>query len=153
MWQMPQDCRSGAQPRPGRDRGVPFAVNRLEMPLTLLIADDNDLFVNVLEGLLERESSIRVVARAANGEAAAQLADELGPDVVLMDLSMPNVDGFEATARILEASPGTAVVVLTGSDDPVDRERARRAGAVGYVTKDRILAELIETIRSVASGR
>jgi two-component system, NarL family, response regulator DesR len=109
--------------------------------------------VNVLEGLLERESSIRVVARAANGEAAAQLADELGPDVVLMDLSMPNVDGFEATARILEASPGTAVVVLTGSDDPVDRERARRAGAVGYVTKDRILAELIETIRSVASGR
>jgi DNA-binding NarL/FixJ family response regulator len=123
------------------------------MPLTLLIADDNDLFVNALEGLLERESSIRVVARAANGEAAAQLADELGPDVVLMDLSMPNVDGFEATARILEASPGTAVVVLTGSDDPVDRERARRAGAVGYVTKDRILAELIETIRSVASGR
>jgi DNA-binding NarL/FixJ family response regulator len=123
------------------------------MPLTLLIADDNDLFVNALEGLLERESSIRVVARAANGEAAAQLADELGPDVVLMDLSMPNVDGFEATARILEASPGTAVVVLTGSDDPVDRERARRAGAVGYVTKDRILAELIDTIRSVASGR
>jgi two-component system, NarL family, response regulator DesR len=123
------------------------------MPLTLLIADDNDLFVNALEGLLERESSIRVVARAANGEAAAQLADELGPDVVLMDLSMPNVDGFEATARILEASPGTAVVVLTGSDDPVDRERARHAGAVGYVTKDRILAELIETIRSVAPGR
>jgi two-component system, NarL family, response regulator DesR len=123
------------------------------MPLTLLIADDNDLFVNALEGLLERESSIRVVARAANGEAAAQLADELGPDVVLMDLSMPNVDGFEATARILEASPGTAVVVLTGSDDPVDRERAHRAGAVGYVTKDRILAELIETIRSVAAGR
>jgi two-component system, NarL family, response regulator DesR len=150
---MPQGFRSGAQPPLGRDPGASFLVNSLFMPLTLLIADDNDLFVNALEGLLERESSIRVVARAANGEAAAQLADELGPDVVLMDLSMPNVDGFEATARILEASPGTAVVVLTGSDDPVDRERARRAGAVGYVTKDRILAELIETIRSVASGR
>jgi DNA-binding NarL/FixJ family response regulator len=123
------------------------------MTLTLLIADDNDLFVNALEGLLERESSIRVVARAANGEAAAHLAAELGPDVVLMDLSMPNIDGFEATARILERSPGTAVVVLTGSDDPDDQERARSAGAVGYVTKDRILAELVETIRSVASER
>jgi DNA-binding NarL/FixJ family response regulator len=123
------------------------------MALTLLIADDNDLFVNALEGLLERESSIRVVARAANGEAAAQLAAELGPDVVLMDLSMPNVDGFEATARILEESPETAVVVLTGSDDPVDQERARSVGAVGYVTKDRILVELVETIYSVASDR
>jgi DNA-binding NarL/FixJ family response regulator len=123
------------------------------MTVTLLIADDNDLFVNALEGLLERESSIRVVARAANGEAAAQLAAELGPDVVLMDLSMPNIDGFEATARIVEESPGTAVVVLTGSDDPDDQERARSAGAVGYVTKDRILVELVETIRTVASGR
>jgi DNA-binding NarL/FixJ family response regulator len=123
------------------------------MALTLLIADDNDLFVNALEGLLEGDSSIRVVARAANGEAAAQLAAELGPDVVLMDLSMPNIDGFEATARILKKSPETAVVVLTGSDDPADQERARSAGAVGYVTKDRILVELMETIHSVASNR
>ena len=123
------------------------------MALTLLIADDNDLFVNALEGLLEGDSSIRVVARAANGEAAAQLAAELGPDVVLVDLSMPNIDGFEATARILKKSPETAVVVLTGSDDPADQERARSAGAVGYVTKDRILVELVETIHSVASNR
>jgi len=123
------------------------------MALTLLIADDNDLFVNALEGLLEVDSSIRVVARAANGEAAAQLAAELGPDIVLMDLSMPNIDGFEATARILKKSPETAVVVLTGSDDPADQERARSAGAVGYVTKDRILVELVETIHSVASNR
>jgi DNA-binding NarL/FixJ family response regulator len=123
------------------------------MALTLLIADDNDLFVNALEGLLEGDSSIRVVARAANGEAAAQLAAELGPDVVLMDLSMPNIDGFEATARILKKSPETAVVVLTGSEDPADQERARSAGAVGYVTKDRILVELMETIHSVASNR
>ena len=123
------------------------------MALTLLIADDNDLFVNALEGLLEGDSSIRVVARAANGEAAAQLAAELGPDVVLMDLSMPNIDGFEATARILKKSPETAVVVLTGSDDPADQERARSAGAVGYVTKDRILVELVETIHSVTSNR
>jgi DNA-binding NarL/FixJ family response regulator len=123
------------------------------MALTLLIADDNDLFVKALEGLLEGDSSIRVVARAANGEAAAQLAAELGPDVVLMDLSMPNIDGFEATARILKKSPETAVIVLTGSDDPADQVRARSAGAVGYVTKDRILVELVETIHSVTSNR
>jgi DNA-binding NarL/FixJ family response regulator len=133
--------------------GACFPVRPLVMTLTLLIADDNDLFVNALEGLLEREPSIRVVARAANGEAAAQLAAELGPDVVLMDLSMPNIDGFEATLRIREKSPETAVVVLTGSDDPDDQERARSAGAAGYVTKDRILVDLVETIRSVTSGR
>jgi len=122
------------------------------MALTLLIADDNDLFVNA-----RRVAGGRLVDPggrwAANGEAAAQLAAELGPDVVLMDLSMPNIDGFEATARILKKSPETAIVVLTGSDDPADQERARSAGAVGYVTKDRILVELVETIHSVASNR
>jgi two-component system response regulator DesR len=122
-------------------------------PLTVLIADDNGLFVTALEGLLESEDSIRVIARAENGDTAALLAAELRPDVVLMDLSMPQVDGFEATTRILEEVPGTAIVVVTGSNDPDDVERARTAGAVGYVTKDRILAELVVAIRSaVASG-
>jgi DNA-binding NarL/FixJ family response regulator len=84
-------------------------------PLTVLIADDNGLFVRALEGLLESEESIRVIARAENGETAAHLAAELRPDVVLMDLSMPHLDGFEATTRILEEAPGAAIVVLTGS--------------------------------------
>jgi DNA-binding NarL/FixJ family response regulator len=70
-----------------------------------------------------------------------------------MDLSMPNVDGFEASAMIRKQSPGTAIVVLTGSDDPADQERARTAGAAGYVTKDRILGELVTTIRSVTAPR
>jgi DNA-binding NarL/FixJ family response regulator len=122
-------------------------------PLTVLIADDNGLFATALEGLLESEDSIRVVARAENGETAAHLAAELRPDVVLMDLSMPHLDGFEATTRILEEVPGTAIVVVTGSDDPDDVERARTVGAAGYVTKDRILGELVVAIRSaVASG-
>jgi two-component system response regulator DesR len=122
-------------------------------PLTVLIADDNSLFVTALEGLLESEDSIRVIARAENGDTAAHLAAELRPDVVLMDLSMPQVDGFEATTRILEEVPETAIVVVTGSNDPDDVERARMAGAAGYVTKDRILAELVVAIRSaVASG-
>jgi len=118
----------------------------------VLIADDNGLFARALEGLLESEESIRVIARAENGETAARLAAELRPDVVLMDLSMPRVDGFEATTRIREESPGTAIVVLTGSNDPDDVERARSAGAAGYVTKDRILAELVAAIRSAAAA-
>jgi DNA-binding NarL/FixJ family response regulator len=121
-------------------------------PLTVLIADDNGLFARALEGLLESEESIRVIARAENGETAARLAAELRPDVVLMDLSMPQVDGFEATTRIREEAPGTAIVVLTGSNDPDDDERARSAGAAGYVTKDRILAELVAAIRSAAAA-
>jgi DNA-binding NarL/FixJ family response regulator len=121
-------------------------------PLTVLIADDNGLFARALEGLLESEESIRVIARAENGESAARLASELRPDVVLMDLSMPHVDGFEATSRIREEAPGTAIVVLTGSNDPDDVERAQSAGAVGYVTKDRILAELVGAIRSAAAA-
>jgi two-component system nitrate/nitrite response regulator NarL len=122
-------------------------------PLKLLIVDDNDLFVSALEGLLETESSLEIVARAANGAAAAELAADLRPDVVLMDLSMPKVDGFEATALIREQVPEASIVVLTGSDDPADQERARAAGAAGYVTKDRILGELVATIHSVKRPR
>jgi DNA-binding NarL/FixJ family response regulator len=122
-------------------------------PLTLLIVDDNELFVSALEGLLDNDASVRVVARASNGRTATELAASLRPDVVLMDLSMPQMDGFEATEKILADSPGTAVVVLTGSDDPADQERAHTAGAAGYVTKDRILVELLETIHSAVSER
>jgi two-component system, NarL family, nitrate/nitrite response regulator NarL len=120
-------------------------------PLKLLIVDDNDLFVSALEGFLETEASLEVIARAANGVVAVELAADLQPDVVLMDLSMPSVDGFEATAMVREQAPESAIVVLTGSDDPADQERARAAGAAGYITKDRILGELVATIHSVTS--
>ena len=117
-------------------------------PLTVLIADDNGLFATALQGILGDEESIEVVGHAADGEEAARLAAELAPDVVLMDLSMPRVDGFEATRRIRANTPGTAVVVLTGSLDVDDEARAKEAGAQGFVTKDRILAELVNAIRS-----
>jgi DNA-binding NarL/FixJ family response regulator len=119
-------------------------------PLTVLIADDNGLFATALQGILDDEESIEVVGRAADGEEAARLAAELGPDVVLMDLSMPRLDGFEATRRIRVSTPGTAVVVLTGSLDSDDAARAKEAGAAGFVTKDRILVELVTAIRSAA---
>src|ERR671932_2365317 len=122
-------------------------------PLTLVIVDSNKLVVITLEGLPDNDASVRVVARASNGRTATEVAASLRPDVVLMDLSMPQMDGFEATEKILADSPGTAVVVLTGSDDPADQERAHIAGAAGYVTKDRILVELLETIHSAVSER
>ena len=117
-------------------------------PLTVLIADDNGLFATALQGILDEEESIEVVGRAADGEEAARLAAELAPDVVLMDLSMPRLDGFEATRRIRASTPDTAVVVLTGSLDSDDAARAKEAGAIGFVTKDRILVELVTAIRS-----
>jgi DNA-binding NarL/FixJ family response regulator len=118
--------------------------------VTVLIADDNGLFARALETLLEAEERIAIVGCVENGEQAARKAVELAPDVVLMDLSMPRLDGIEATRRIREEAPGTAVVVLTGSADQSDIERAEEAGAARYVTKDRILRELIEAIRSAA---
>jgi DNA-binding NarL/FixJ family response regulator len=119
-------------------------------PLTVLIADDNGLFASALHGILETDASIEVVGHAADGEEAIRLATELTPDVVLMDLSMPRVDGLEATRRVRAAIPEMAVVVLTGSLDTADAERAVEAGAAGYVTKDRILEELVAAIHSAA---
>jgi DNA-binding NarL/FixJ family response regulator len=119
-------------------------------PLRLLIADDNGLFAQALNALLEAEESVVVVGHAVDGEEAARMAADLEPDVVLMDLSMPRLDWFDATRRIREESPKTAVVVVTGSGDRADFERAQSAGAVGYVTKDRILGELVDAIRSAA---
>lgn len=119
-------------------------------PLTVLIADDNRLFAEALEALLDVEESIRIVASVGDGRAAARRAIELAPDVVLMDLSMPRLDGFQAMRLIRAEAPGTAVVVLTGSGDSADAERAEAAGAAGYVTKDRMSAELLDAIRSAA---
>jgi two-component system response regulator DesR len=116
----------------------------------VLIADDNELFSSALGAILEPESGVVVLGLAGDGDEALQLARELRPDVVLMDLSMPVLDGFVATERIRAEVPETQVVVVTGSADDDDVERARTAGAAGYVTKDRIAAELVQAVRSAA---
>lgn len=116
----------------------------------VLIADDHSLFVDALRALLETEHGIDVVATAPNGLEAVERAVELEPEVVLMDVSMPVLDGFEATRAIRQRAPGTRVLVVTGSNAKEDLERAREAGAAGYVSKDRIAAELVEAIREAA---
>ena len=112
----------------------------------VLIADDDPLFMDALEAILGIESQIEIAGRAQDGEEAMRLAGELSPDIVLMDLSMPVVDGFEASRRIRLESLATAVVVLTGSSYAEDMEKAYDAGASGYVTKDRIAQDLVRTV-------
>jgi DNA-binding NarL/FixJ family response regulator len=128
------------------------AAAKLESPIRVLIADDHRLFAEALEAILAGESTIEVVGRARNGAEALELALELEPDLVLMDISMPVMDGVEATRRIREARPGASVLMLTGSNTAVDVDRSRGAGAAGYVTKDRIASELVEAIVE-AAGR
>jgi DNA-binding NarL/FixJ family response regulator len=113
--------------------------------MRVLIADDEPLFAEALELLLEGDTRIEVVGRATDGARAVELAQQLEPDLVLMDLSMPGIDGFDATKRITETVPAR-VLVLTGSEDPADVAKARRAGAVGYITKDRIAETLVTAI-------
>jgi DNA-binding NarL/FixJ family response regulator len=117
--------------------------------IRVLIADDHRLFAEALEAILQTDERIEVIGQASDGRVAVDLARELRPDVILMDISMPVLDGIEA-ARELGDSDATAVLMLTGSNSPSDVDRARQAGARGYVTKDRIAAELIDAIVEVA---
>jgi DNA-binding NarL/FixJ family response regulator len=120
--------------------------------IRVLIVDDHRLFAEALDAILASEPEIEVVGRAGNGEEAVEQALELQPDVILMDIAMPVVDGVEATKRIREHVPGACILMLTGSNSRADVARARDAGAAAYVTKDRIAAQLIEAIRELAAA-
>jgi DNA-binding NarL/FixJ family response regulator len=115
----------------------------------LLIADDHLLFAEALESILATDERFDVVALARDGREAVDRALELRPDVVLMDISMPVLDGFDATRELREQWPDACVLMLTGSNARADVDRARQAGAAGYVTKDRIASELVEAILEV----
>ena len=121
--------------------------------IRVLIADDHRLFAEALEVILAGDERIDVVGHAGDGRQAVRLAQELKPDVVLMDISMPVLDGIEA-ARQIQAFDGDAcILMLTGSNSRTDVDRARQAGASGYVTKDRIAAELIDAIVEISARR
>jgi DNA-binding NarL/FixJ family response regulator len=124
---------------------------RVEQPIRVLIADDHRLFAEALEAILAAESRIDVVGRARNGAEALDMVLDLNPDIVLMDISMPVMDGVEATRRIREARPEACVLMLTGSNAAADVDRSRDAGAAGYVTKDRIASELVDAIVETAT--
>jgi DNA-binding NarL/FixJ family response regulator len=128
---------------------VEVAAN-IDAGIRVLIADDHRLFSEALEAILTADSRVDVVGHAADGAEAVKLALALEPDVVLMDISMPVMDGFQATRQIRKQQPQASILVLTGSDSRNDVDRAREAGAAGYVTKDRIAAEVIEAIVEIA---
>jgi len=120
--------------------------------IRLLIADDHAVVRTGLRHLVATFDGVELVGAAANGDEAVALCAEHGPDVVLMDLEMPVLDGIEATRRIVEAAPGVAVVVLTSFSDREQILRALDAGAIGYLLKDAEPAELERAVRAAARG-
>ena len=118
----------------------------------VLVSDDHRLFAEALEAVLGTEPELEVVGRAADGREALELAESLEPDVVLLDISMPVMDGFEAAAQIAKLPTKPAVLMLSGSNAPHDIDQARRAGASGYVTKDAIAARLVAAILAAAAA-
>jgi DNA-binding NarL/FixJ family response regulator len=121
-------------------------------PTRVLQADDHTLFREGVASLLERVGDIRLVGEAATGEEAVRLAEELLPDVVLMDLKMPGMGGIEATRTIVGRNPHTGVIVVTMFEDDESVFAALKAGARGYVLKDADRGMLLRAIRAVARG-
>jgi DNA-binding NarL/FixJ family response regulator len=122
------------------------------MTVRVLVADDQALFREALTTLLEVQAGIEVVGEAANGEEAVRSSAELRPDVVLMDLRMPVLDGIAATARLRAEQPAVRVLALTTFDDDEDVFAALRAGAVGYLLKDVTSARLVEALVAAEQG-
>ena len=123
------------------------------MALRILLADDHAVVRDGVRALLEKQSDMSVVAEAADGREAAQLAEEFSPDVVVMDIGMPNLNGIDATRRILTSHPQTAVVILSMHQDESYVLRSLKAGAKGYLLKDSLRSDVLDAIRAVAQGR
>ena len=121
--------------------------------IRVLIADDQALFRRGLYVVLGTEDAIKVVAEAENGEEAIAKTEELAPDVVLMDVRMPRVNGIDAARRIREISPSTKILMLTVSDEEDDLYEAIKAGANGYLLKEISVEEVPRAIRAVAQGQ
>src|SRR5215212_50368 len=120
--------------------------------LRILVAEDHPLFRKGMISLLESVPEFEVVGEAATGEEAVARAAQLQPDVVLMDLQMPHVNGIEATRRILQESPNVRVLVITLFEDDDSVFMALKAGARGYVLKDSDEEEMLASIRAVGKG-
>ncbi|MBZ5608681.1 MAG: response regulator transcription factor [Acidobacteriia bacterium] len=119
----------------------------------ILLADDHNILRDGMRLLLERQPGFTVVGEAADGRETIELAAEHAPDVVVMDIAMPNLNGIEATRRIVDKHPGIGVVILSMHYDESYVLRSLKAGARGYLLKDALKAELIAAIRAVAEGR
>lgn len=122
-------------------------------PIRVLIVDDHEIVREGLETLLSEETGVKVVGQATNGVEAFALAADLQPDVILMDLMMPELDGIEATRRIRSTGLASQILVLTSFADDQKVREAIEAGAIGYLLKDVLKADLLRAIQSAAQGK
>jgi DNA-binding NarL/FixJ family response regulator len=123
-----------------------------DTPLRIVLADDHPLVRDALRRTLDTQPDMDVVGEASDGQEAVELCISLRPDLVLMDVRMPNLDGLEATRQIKKEVPGTIVLILTASDWPYDFSEALKAGAAGYMLKVAPIPETIDAVRKVAAG-
>lgn len=123
------------------------------MSINILIADDHNVFRSGIRRLLEQDKEITVVGEVKSGEEAIKWVRSSEPDVILMDIKMPGIGGYEATSRIHKTHPGVKILVLTSANTKFYAKHLLKVGALGFVTKNAGVEELIEAIRTVYDGR
>jgi two-component system, NarL family, response regulator NreC len=122
-------------------------------PVRILLADDHTVMRNGLRLLLERQPHLQVVGEAADGRQAVALSESANPDVVIMDIGMPNLNGIEATRQIVNHNPRTAIAILSMHSDESYVIRALKAGARAYLLKDSAEADLLAAVRALTEGK
>src|SRR5687767_13884905 len=122
-------------------------------PIRVLIVDDHALFRRGLAQVLLFEEGIEVVGEGEDGEDGVEKAEELAPDVVLMDVRMPRISGIDATRRLASSLPSTKILMLTMSDEEDDLYEAIKAGATGYLLKEISVEEVADAVRAVVNGQ
>jgi two-component system response regulator NreC len=127
--------------------------SRKAIRLRLVLADDHTMMRSGLRLLLERESDFSIVGEAGDGRQAIEIVEAQSPDIVIMDIAMPNMNGIEAARRITDAHPMTSVIILSMHSDESYVLRALNAGARGYLLKDSAESDLISAVRAVSEGK
>jgi DNA-binding NarL/FixJ family response regulator len=122
-------------------------------PIRVLLADDDELYLDSLRGLIEHQPELSVAATARDGLAAIELADELAPDAVVIDLHMPLLDGVTAVARLRHDHPNLCLIALTADPDPTLHAAVSEAGADGVLLKGELVETLLERLGQVRSAR
>jgi DNA-binding NarL/FixJ family response regulator len=123
------------------------------MTISILLADDHEIFRQGLQMLLASQSDFKVVGHVADGLEAIKMAERLKPDVVIVDMLMPGLNGIEVTRQVKQRLPNVRVIVLSMHDDESYVLNALRSGAIGYVLKDSSAADLIQAVRAVIAGQ